>query len=130
MDNDIGENGRITYYIKSGKGKNRFRMDPDTGFIYLMKPLEIDAEYDLNIRAEDNGNPKRSQNAKLNIVVIPISTNSPHAPVIKADDSRIDVTESDRPGFLVALVQATDEDNDHLWYNLTGEFFIWCFYLN
>ena len=97
-------------------------MDPDTGLIYLMKPLEVDAEYDLNIRAEDNGNPKRSQNAKLNIVVIPISTNSPHAPVIKEDDSRIDVTESDRPGFLVALVQATDEDNDHLWYNLSGKF--------
>uniref|UniRef100_A0A0A1WPP1 Fat-like cadherin-related tumor suppressor homolog n=1 Tax=Zeugodacus cucurbitae TaxID=28588 RepID=A0A0A1WPP1_ZEUCU len=129
IDNDIGENGRITYFIKSGKGKNRFRMDPDTGFIYLMKPLEVDAEYDLNIRAEDNGTPKRSQNAKLNIVVIPISTNSPHAPVIKADDSRIDVTESDRPGFLVALVQATDEDNDHLWYNLSdgnerNEFYI------
>ncbi|XP_030375675.1 fat-like cadherin-related tumor suppressor homolog [Scaptodrosophila lebanonensis] len=122
FDNDEGENGRITYSIKSGKGKNKFRIDGASGHIFITKALEADAEFEINIKAEDNGVPKKSQTTRVNVVVIPIVPNSPNAPVIakKSTDNVVDVTESDRPGFLVSLIQAMDEDNDQLWYNISS----------
>ncbi|XP_055855772.1 fat-like cadherin-related tumor suppressor homolog isoform X2 [Episyrphus balteatus] len=129
IDNDYGENGRVTYAIKSGKGKAKFRIDPATGVIYAAKPFEPETEYDLAIRAEDNGDPKRMHTTRVNVIVVPVSGPSLHPPVIKSLDQEVDVTETDRPGFLVALVQAVDEDNDQLWYDITdgdprNEFYI------
>ncbi|XP_075164704.1 FAT atypical cadherin kugelei [Haematobia irritans] len=117
-DNDIGENGRISYFIKSGKGKNKFRADTDTGLIYAVKSLEADSEYELIIKAEDNGVPKKSQTTRVNVVVLPISKTS-ISPSIKTAKSTIEVTESDKAGFLVTLIQATDDDSEHLWYNIS-----------
>ncbi|XP_055371961.1 fat-like cadherin-related tumor suppressor homolog [Condylostylus longicornis] len=118
IDNDSGENGRVTYAIKSGKGKTKFRIHPDTGVIYAAKPFEADTEYDLAVRAEDNGQPKRSHTTRVNVVVVPIPDISEHAPIIKSSEHEVEVTESDRPGFLVTLIQATDEDNEQLWYDI------------
>ncbi|KAL9905398.1 fat-like cadherin-related tumor suppressor homolog isoform X2 [Glossina fuscipes] len=119
VDNDVGENGRVSYSIKSGKGKNKFRIDSDNGLIFVTKFIESDGDYELIIRAEDHGSPKRSQTARLNVVVLPILEISPNAPIIKTQDSVVEVTESDRPGFLVTLIQAVDKDNDYLWYNIS-----------
>ncbi|XP_058985182.1 fat-like cadherin-related tumor suppressor homolog isoform X2 [Musca domestica] len=119
-DIDIGENGRISYNIKSGKGKNKFRIDADTGLIYATKPLEMESEYELIIKAEDHGSPKKSQTARLNVLVIPILEQSKAPPSIKTTNSLVEVTESDKAGFLVTLIQASDEDSEHLWYNISG----------
>ncbi|XP_037811069.1 fat-like cadherin-related tumor suppressor homolog, partial [Lucilia sericata] len=119
-DNDIGDNGKISYSIKSGKGKNKFRINPETGLIYVIKPLDPDGEYELVIKAEDYGLPRKSQTARLNVVVIPILEESSFPPKIKTENNVVEVTESDKPGFLVTLIQATDEDSDHLWYNISG----------
>lgn len=120
VDNDIGENGRITYSIKSGKGKNKFRINPDNGHIFAIKPIEFDGEYELIIRAEDHGVPKRSQTTRLHMLIVPILEISENSPVIKTIQNTVEVTENDRPGFLVALIQATDKDGDYIWYNISG----------
>lgn len=73
------------------------------------------------IKAEDFGSPRKSHTARLNIVVIPILQKSSFPPKIKTADNIVEVTESDKPGFLVTLIQATDEDNDNLWYNISGK---------
>uniref|UniRef100_T1GK38 Cadherin domain-containing protein n=1 Tax=Megaselia scalaris TaxID=36166 RepID=T1GK38_MEGSC len=104
--------------IKSGKGRAKFRIHPETGVIYAAKPFEADAEYDLAVRAEDHGEPKKSSNVRVNVVVVPVPEQSEHSPVIKSEDQHVDVTESDRPGFFVALIQATDEDREQLWYDI------------
>ncbi|KAM7357712.1 FAT atypical cadherin kugelei isoform 3-T4 [Cochliomyia hominivorax] len=119
-DNDVGDNGKIFYAIKSGKGKNKFRINSETGLIYVTKPLDPEAEYELIIKAEDHGSPRKSHTARLNIVVIPILQKSTFPPKIKTVDNVVEVTESDKPGFLVTLIQATDEDSDNLWYNISG----------
>lgn len=108
--------------IKSGKGRAKFRIHPDTGVIYAAKPFEADAEYDLAVRAEDHGEPKKSSNVRVNVVVVPVPEQSEHPPVIKSEDQHVDVTESDRPGFFVALIQATDEDREQLWYDIVGKY--------
>lgn len=126
-DQDTGENGRVTYAIKSGKGKAKFRIHPDTGVIYAAKTFEPESEFDLTVRAEDNGVPKRAQMARVSIVVVSIPKESEHPPRIKTSDQHVEVTENDSPGYLVTLVQAYDEDNDQLWFDIVGKF---CFHWN
>ncbi|XP_032591457.1 fat-like cadherin-related tumor suppressor homolog isoform X2 [Drosophila grimshawi] len=122
IDNDDGENGRITYSIKSGKKKNKFRIDSYSGHIFSTKPLEPDSEFEINVKAEDNGIPKRSQTTLVHFGVIPVSPNSPNAPSImnKSINNIVDLTENDKPGFLVTQILAVDEDNDQLWFNISG----------
>lgn len=122
IDRDAGENGRITYAIKSGKGKAKFRIHPDTGVIYAAKNFEPDTEYDLMVRAEDNGVPKKAQTARVSVVVVAVAKHSEHAPQIKTNDQHVEVTENDNPGFLVTLIQAFDEDDDQLWFDIIGKF--------
>lgn len=119
-DSDIGDNGKISYSIKSGKGKNKFRINPDTGEVYVVKQLDPEGEYELIIKAEDHGLQRKSHSTRLNIVVMPILKKSAFPPKIKTLDNTVEVTETDKPGFLVTLIKATDEDSDHLWYNISG----------
>lgn len=51
------------------------------------------------------------------MVAIPEETGYP---LIKTKYQNVEVTEADPVGFLVALVQATD-NSDNLWYNIVGE---------
>lgn len=89
--------------------------------MYAVRTLEIDSEYELIIKAEDHGVPKKSQTARLNVVVVPILKLSNVPPSIKTTNSLVEVTESDKAGFLVTLIQATDEDSEYLWYNISGK---------
>lgn len=120
IDRDSGKNGNVTYSLKSGKGKAKFRIDPYTGIIYAAKTFEAEMEYDLMVRAEDNGEPKRMSTARVSIVVVPVPELSENPPQIKSPNQHVDVTESDSPGFLVTLIQANDDDNDQLWYDIVG----------
>lgn len=122
IDRDTGENGRVTYSIKSGKGKAKFRINADTGVIYAAKQFESDAEYDIIVRAEDNGLPKKSQTTLVSVIVVdtPTSKENANPPQIKTSDQHVEVTENDNPGFLVTLIQAYDDDNDQLWFDIIG----------
>ncbi len=120
IDKDTGDNGRITYSIKSGRGKAKFRIHPDTGIVYAAKTFEAGAEFDLQVRAEDNGTPKKTSTASVHIAVVPIPEESLHPPVLKSPDQHVEVTETDAPGYLVAYFIATDEDNDQLWYDIVS----------
>jgi len=129
IDRDFGENGRVTYSIKSGKGRAKFRIHPDTGVVYAAKTFEVGMEYDLVVRAEDNGVPKKSQTARVSVLVVEVASESEHMPHVKAPDQHVEVTENDTPGYLVALIQASDEDNNQLWFDIVSgddrnEFFI------
>lgn len=120
-DKDIGENGRVSYSIKPGRGKaKKFRIDPDTGVIYAARTFDVDTEYDLLVRAEDHGEPKRSQQARVVVSVVGVPAESEHAPVVKSE--HVELTESDVPGFLVVLIMASDDDGDQLWYDIVGEY--------
>lgn len=72
------------------------------------------------IRAEDNGVPKKAITAHVSIIVVAVPEISENIPVIKSPDQDVELTESDNPGFLVTLIQATDADNDQLWYDIIG----------
>ncbi|XP_044007072.1 fat-like cadherin-related tumor suppressor homolog isoform X2 [Aphidius gifuensis] len=128
-DKDVGENGKIEYSIKGGRGKGKFRIHPTTGMVYSMKGFDVGQEYEMMIRAADNGTPQRSHQTRVSVQVIEIPKDSKYSPVFKLNNQTAAVTESDEVGFLVALVQATDKDGDILWYDIidgdkNDEFFI------
>lgn len=89
--------------------------------LFAAKPFEAEAEFDLMVRAEDNGAPKRTQTARVSILVVAVPKESEHAPQVKTNDQHVEVTENDSPGFLVTLVQAYDEDGDQLWFDIIGK---------
>lgn len=52
-----------------------------------------------------------------------------HPPIVKNLDKHVEVTENEKLGFLVTVIQGLDEDDDFLWYDIVGgdtrnEFFI------
>lgn len=85
--------------------------------------MDSDNEFEIHIKAEDNGIPKKSQTARVNIVVVPVNPNSQNAPLIvrKTSENVVDLTENDKPGFLVTQILAVDDDNDQLWYNISSK---------
>ncbi|XP_046394541.1 fat-like cadherin-related tumor suppressor homolog isoform X2 [Ischnura elegans] len=129
FDQDVGQNGEITYSIKSGRGKGKFKIHPKTGVVYAQRGFQPSQEFDLLVRAMDGGHPAKSQTARVAVQVVNVPKSSPHPPVIRSPNQRVHVTENDKVAFLVTLVLADDEDGDLLWYDITdgdarNEFFI------
>ncbi|KAG8293575.1 hypothetical protein J6590_013720 [Homalodisca vitripennis] len=118
VDRDTGANGEIHYSIKSARGKGRFGIHPQTGVVYSAYIFTAGQEFDLMVRASDSGSPNKSSTARVSVQVSAVPATSEHAPVIKSSDQRVEVTESDSVGFLVALIQASDQDGDSLWYRI------------
>nr|CAD7424977.1 unnamed protein product [Timema monikensis] len=128
-DDDIGPNGDLQYSILSGRGMGKFKIHQKTGLVYAQRSFQAGQEYDLRIQAEDNGAQKKNQATRVSIQVLRVPKHSAHPPTFKAPNQVVEVTESDSVGFLVALIQAGDEDEDRLWYNIVDgddqdEFFI------
>ncbi|KAH8413012.1 hypothetical protein KR009_007416 [Drosophila setifemur] len=84
VDEDSGDNGRITYEITGGNGEGRFRINPQTGVIELVKSLppasedvEKSGRFSLVISAKDHGQPE-SKKSLLNLqLVVQGSHNNP-----------------------------------------------------
>lgn len=118
FDKDEGDNARVRYSIKSGKGKNKFRIHPDNGIVYAAKTSFDQDVYEFNVKAEDNGSPqKKAKTTTVRVEVVQIGENSPNPPVVKLDPA-VDVAEDDPPGYLITDIRATDEDGDNLWYEI------------
>lgn len=49
FDRDVGENAKLRYHIKSGKGRSKFKIDGSTGMVYAQRGFEPGQEYELNV---------------------------------------------------------------------------------
>lgn len=49
VDRDKGLNGLLQYSIKSGRGKSRFSIHPETGMVFTLHTLTSGQEYDLMV---------------------------------------------------------------------------------
>ncbi|XP_065170403.1 fat-like cadherin-related tumor suppressor homolog isoform X3 [Atheta coriaria] len=119
FDKDIGRNAEIQYSIKSGRGKTKFKIHNSTGMVYAHPGFHQGEEYELHVRATDGGGKSATCRIAISTITIPQKSKH-HVPVINAQTQMIQVTESDEVGFHVGLVQATDGDNDTLWYDIVG----------
>src|SRR5207249_830386 len=117
-DRDSGPNAELEYTIRITKGNGRFRVDPSTAVIYAQSNLSIGQDNELTVKAEDYGNPRKSATTRIMIEVVPRPATSKNSPVISSPSPKIQVLESEAPGYLVALVAAEDaDDDDILWYS-------------
>lgn len=118
VDLDEFENGDIFYEIMSGRGKGKFGINPKTGMVYALSSFYSGQEYDLFVRATDYGSPNKSAISRVSVQVTSLPDDSKHPPVVKNPNQNVQVHESDTVGFLVALIQCEDEDDDNLWYSI------------
>ena len=114
-DADIGENAVATYSLISDPNEN-FAVDPDTGAVTVIKPLdyEIGREYILRVRANDG-----AYNAET-AITIDIGDTNDCAPIFEQPNYQFDLVEGLEIGSEVGSVSASDLDaagaNSELFY--------------
>ncbi|XP_061408146.1 LOW QUALITY PROTEIN: protocadherin Fat 1-like [Lethenteron reissneri] len=105
-DADSGENARLRYSLH-GAGAERFRIDPDTGELRSLAPLDREetAAYSLTARATDGGGLSCQAS-----VLVQLEDVNDNAPAFTTPLYSVSVYESTAVGTLLTRVQATDPD--------------------
>ncbi len=108
-DADSGPNADITYMILPGESDAHFRIDSQTGQLFLASMLdrETQQEHRLTVSAVDGGEPPLSSITEIRIRVEDVNDN---APVFVLDQSRVEILETASVGDFVAQVSALDLD--------------------
>ena len=76
VDQDSGDNGRVTYAIAAGNEAGYFTLHHETGELSVARPISFSASFLLNITAADDGSPSRLYaNAWLNVTTQPVQEN-------------------------------------------------------
>ncbi|XP_074866173.1 protocadherin alpha-3-like [Carettochelys insculpta] len=112
-DLDEGSNKDVSYSVSSSfplNGRNAFKIDPNTGEIRLQGQLDFEANqaYDIQIQAEDKGNPPLSGHCKVLIEVLDVNDN---APELRVTSLSVPVPEDAPPGTVVAVISVSDRDS-------------------
>ncbi|CAL8331130.1 unnamed protein product [Lota lota] len=110
VDRDLGENGRVSYSIVDGDDQGVFRLEENTGLLYLSSPLdhEVRASHQLIIWAGDGGMPRLSSTQTLTVLVEDVND---HPPVFQQEVYAACVAENRNPGEPVVRLTATDGDS-------------------
>ena len=111
-DDDSGVLGEVSYSITGGNSNNHFAIDNTSGAITVNGEIDREAigEYTLTIRAQDGGNPARSD---VSTVVITVNDINDNNPVFQRSTYAIDVREDVNVPSNVLTVLATDADEDN-----------------
>lgn len=82
VDKDSADNGRVTYYITYGNRAHKFALDPHTGEITLVSPLDYEQDhrgFHLTVEAVDHGRPpRRNSTGVVDINVVDVNDNKPY----------------------------------------------------
>ena len=109
IDLDDRENGDITYSLVGGDDKNKFSIDAHTGQLSA-SPLDHEehSSYNIQIKAEDQGSPKKHSLCKFIIRVLDRNDNNP---IFTKDVYKASLSENVPEGTHVLSVAATDADS-------------------
>lgn len=120
FDSDEGANGTVRYWARArGVARGLLRVHATTGRLYMAPRLALapgDA-YDVTVRACDAGPRARCAVARASVRGVARGGGTPPS---LASPSPLQVAELDAPGFLLAVLQATDPDGDALYYSISG----------
>ncbi|KAM9852933.1 protocadherin-16-like [Aulostomus maculatus] len=131
-DLDQGQNGQVTYSIRSSSMSGLFKIDPLTGSITTAAIMdrEIWTQTKLVITATDRGTPRLAGSATLTVIIIDLNDNSPMIPLPR----EIRVPEDTLIGTVITQVTGNDVDSGptlsytlHLDRNSQGMFGIHCY---
>ncbi|KAI7801010.1 putative protocadherin-16 [Triplophysa rosa] len=109
VDVDQGENGRVSYRIQSGNTGGKFSLNPDTGALSVLRPIDREEQdlFNLTIVAEDHGSQQLSSTQLLSIQVIDVND---EAPYFEESEYEAFVAENQPAGTTVLVVSASDMD--------------------
>nr|XP_032655849.1 protocadherin Fat 1 isoform X1 [Chelonoidis abingdonii] len=110
LDKDKGKNAEIVYSIESGNIGNSFSIDPILGTIRIAKELDCSnqGEYNLVVKATDNGNPPMSEVTSV-LIFVTISDNA--SPKFTLKEYSTEVTEGASIGSFVGMVTAYSQSS-------------------
>ncbi len=109
VDKDAGENSIVKYSIIGGNTGSTFSIDPERGHIYLQKSLDREQQdsFKLIVRAQDLGEPPKSNTTQVVINVLDVNDNDPRFPSSNYYQS---VAENVPEGYSIVQVTAFDPD--------------------
>nr|XP_057935723.1 protocadherin-16-like [Doryrhamphus excisus] len=131
-DLDQGQNGQVTYSIRSSSMSGLFKIDPLTGSISTAAIMdrEIWTQTKLVVTATDRGTPRLAGSATLTVIIIDLNDNSPMIPLPR----EIRVPEDTLIGTVISQVTGNDVDSGpalsytlHLDSDSKGMFGIHCY---
>ena len=109
IDRDVGNNALLKYSIIGGNTGSAFTVDQNSGNIYLQQGLDREQQdsYKLILRAQDMGNPPKSNTTQVVINIIDVNDNSPQFSTANYYQS---VAENVPQGYSILQVSAFDPD--------------------
>ncbi|XP_077397746.1 protocadherin-16-like [Festucalex cinctus] len=131
-DLDQGQNGQVTYSIRSSSMSGLFKIDPLTGSVSTAAIMdrEIWTQTKLVVTATDRGTPRLAGSATLTVIIIDLNDNSPMIPLPR----EIRVPEDTLIGTVISQVTGNDVDSGpalsytlHLDGDSKGMFGIHCY---
>ncbi|XP_068628013.1 fat-like cadherin-related tumor suppressor homolog [Battus philenor] len=119
LDPDAAENGTVRYAGRArGAARGLLRVHSRTGRLYAARALPLRRRaYDLAVRACDGGVRARCSVSRARVRGAPPGGGRPPR---LSPPAPLQAAELDAPGFLLALLQATDPDGDALYYDIVG----------
>lgn len=126
-DSDAGPNGEISFSLKDNLD-GLFGIMADSGWVYVRKSLdrETKAEHKLVVTATDRGDPPKSSEVAVKIIVKDINDRAPNC----TDVGPFTILENSLANTLIGVIHATDPDvgeNGTVFYRLdrssSGELF-------
>ncbi|XP_077166774.1 protocadherin alpha-7-like isoform X3 [Paroedura picta] len=112
-DLDEGTNGEVLYISSSfspPNGKEKFVLDQESGEIHVKGNIDFENRnfYEIQVEAQDKGNPPLSGHCKVLIEVLDVNDN---APEVTVSSLSVPVPENSPPGTVVALISISDRDS-------------------
>ncbi|XP_074840113.1 protocadherin Fat 3 isoform X2 [Carettochelys insculpta] len=107
---DVGTNAEITYLIRSGNEKGKFRINSKTGSISVLEALDYETckDFYLILEAKDGGTPALSAITTVNINVTDVNDN---APKFTQETYNAVISEDAAVGDSVIILIAEDQDS-------------------
>ncbi|XP_023150310.2 protocadherin gamma-A11-like [Amphiprion ocellaris] len=110
-DADSGLNGLISYSLSKMKGSaaNTFRIDENTGTIYVSSLIDFEKEkkYEVRVEAKDQGGLIGTSK-----VIIEVTDINDNAPVINVMSFSSPISEDSPPGTTIAILNVKDADSE------------------
>ncbi|XP_068141663.1 LOW QUALITY PROTEIN: cadherin-related tumor suppressor [Drosophila tropicalis] len=109
-DNDLGQNGLVSYTVVSDWANDVFSLNPQTGMLTLTARLDYEEvqHYILLVQAQDNGQPSLSNTITVYCNVLDLNDN---APIFDPMSYSSEIFENAPIGMEVVTVSAKDIDS-------------------
>lgn len=109
VDDDLGSEGDVEYFIKSGNGIGKFAVNKSSGWLTIVSRLdfEVTSEYMLTVEARDKGSIPKSSHLVLAIIIAGVN-NRP--PIFPSGSSSVSLRETRFSGVFVAVTAGYDPD--------------------